>query len=80
MTIDPDSLRGRIVYARPTDPWLLLWTRLAVWTALTVVSALTPVYNPDAPAWIWPVVLIACLLMAGQTVKAIRRKARGQKR
>lgn len=71
MTIDRDSFRGRVMYARPTNPWLLLCGGLSVWAALSVLSVLTPVYNPGAPVWIWPIVLIACLLMAGQTAGAL---------
>ncbi|MDX3458293.1 hypothetical protein PV396_41245 [Streptomyces sp. ME02-8801-2C] len=63
----PDSLRGRLVHARPTNPWTLLWARLALWTALSALAGLTPVAFPDAPAWIWPLTLVACLLMAGRT-------------
>lgn len=77
MTIDRNSFRGRLVYARPTNPWPLLWGRLTIWTALSVLSALTPAYNPGAPVWIWPLTLIACPLMAGQTAGAMTRRVRG---
>ncbi|WP_329257834.1 hypothetical protein OG223_36070 [Streptomyces sp. NBC_01478] len=77
MAIPPDSVRARILFARPTNPWALLSARLAVWAALSLLSALTPLYNADAPLWIWPFALIACLLMAGQTVSAMRSKNQG---
>ncbi|MGW1559159.1 hypothetical protein ACWCQ1_21950 [Streptomyces sp. NPDC002144] len=76
MAIPPDSVRGYIVLARPTNPWALLVARLTFWSALSTLSALTPFYIADAPLWIWPLALIACLLMAWQTVDAIRGKGR----
>ncbi|MEU6223947.1 hypothetical protein [Streptomyces sp. NPDC047042] len=76
MTIAPDSLRGRLVHARPTNSWALLWARLALWTALSALAGLTPVTFPDAPAWIWPLTLVACLLMAGRTAGVMRAKKR----
>ncbi|MDH6486608.1 hypothetical protein [Streptomyces sp. SAI-127] len=75
MAIPPDSVRGLILFARPTNPWSLLSARLAVWAALSVLSVLTPVYNADAPLWIWPFALVASLLMAGQTIGAMRSKS-----
>ncbi|RPE39675.1 hypothetical protein EDD90_2692 [Streptomyces sp. Ag109_O5-1] len=78
MAIPPDSIRGLILFACPTNPWLLLSTRLTVWAALSLLSALTPLYNTDAPLWIWPFALIACLLMAGQTIGAMRSKSQGR--
>ena len=75
MAIPPDSIRGLILFARPTNPWALLRARLTVWAALSLLSALTPVYNADAPLRIWPFALIACLLMAGQTIGAMRSKS-----
>ncbi|WP_033287042.1 hypothetical protein [Streptomyces sp. NRRL F-525] len=80
MAISPDSIRGLILFARPTNPWALLRTRLTVWAALSLLSALTPVYNADAPLWIWPFALIACLLMAGQTIGAMRSKSQARTR
>lgn len=68
-------MRGRILFARPTNRWALLCTRLAAWTALSLLSALTPVYSTDAPLWIWPFALIACLLMAGQAIGVMRSKS-----
>lgn len=50
MAIPPDSARGLILFARPTNPWALLSARLAVWAAFSVLSVLTPVYNADAPS------------------------------
>ncbi|WP_405848923.1 hypothetical protein [Streptomyces sp. NBC_01518] len=75
MAIPPDSVRGLILFARPTSPWALLCTRLAAGTALSLLSALTPVHSTDAPLWIWPFVLIACLLMAGQAIGVMRSKS-----
>jgi len=49
MAIPPDSIRGLILFARPTNPWLLLSARLVAWTALSLLPALTSVYNADAP-------------------------------
>jgi hypothetical protein len=80
MAIPPDSVRGIVLFARPTNPWALLSTRLVVWAALSVLAVLTPVYNADAPLWIWPFAVIACLLMAGQTIGAMKTKSRGSTR
>lgn len=80
MAIRPDSIRGLILFARPTNPWLLLSARLVAWAALSLLSALTPVYNADAPLWIWPFALLACLLMAGQAIGAMRSKKQGSTR
>ncbi|MET7694535.1 hypothetical protein ABZT06_42590 [Streptomyces sp. NPDC005483] len=77
MAIPPGSVRGLVLFARPANPWVLLSARLAVWAALSVLSVLTPLYNADAALWIWPFALIACLLMAGQTIGAIRSKSQG---
>ncbi|WP_371662096.1 hypothetical protein [Streptomyces sp. NBC_00280] len=77
MTIDPNSVRGRILYASPADSWALLSLRLVCWSAASTLSALTPAYNSGAPVWIWPLSLVACLLMAGQTVGAMRRRSSG---
>lgn len=44
---------------------------------LSTLAALTPVYNSGAPVWIWPLSLVACLLMAGQTLGAMRRRVSG---
>ncbi|WP_369030601.1 MULTISPECIES: hypothetical protein [Streptomyces] len=79
MTIDPDSTRGRIIYARQANPWPLLWGRLALWAALSLLAGLTPFAVPDAPVWIWPLALVACLLMAGQTIGVMRSKGSGEK-
>ncbi|MET7472757.1 hypothetical protein ABZT17_00130 [Streptomyces sp. NPDC005648] len=76
MAIPPDSVRGHLVLARPTNPWALLVARLLLWSALAALSALTPFCVADAPPWIWPFALVACLLMAWQTLDAIRRKGR----
>ncbi|NEA62238.1 hypothetical protein [Streptomyces sp. SID12488] len=76
MTIAPDSVRGRLVHARRTNPWALLWGRLVLWAALSVLAGLTPVAVPGAPVWIWPFTLVACLLMAGRTIGVMRRKKR----
>lgn len=77
MAIPPDSMRGLVLFARPTNPWALLSARLVVWAALSLLSVLTPVHNADAPPWIWPFALIASLLMAGQTIGAMRSKGHG---
>ena len=78
MAIAPDSIRGRLIHARPTNPWALLWGRLVLWAALSVLAGLTPVFVPDAPVWIWPLALVACLLMVGQSVGVMRSKKRGR--
>ncbi|MEU6349815.1 hypothetical protein ABZ896_10875 [Streptomyces sp. NPDC047072] len=79
MAIPPDSVRGLILFARPANPWVLLSARLTVWVALSVLAALTPVYNAGAPVWVWPFALVACLLMAGQAIGAMRGKRSGSR-
>jgi hypothetical protein len=80
VAIAPDSIRGRLIHARPTNPWTLLWGRLVLWAALSVLAGLTPVFVPDAPVWIWPFALVACLLMVGQTIGVMRRKRSGSEK
>ncbi|GAA0341089.1 hypothetical protein ACKI1I_31705 [Streptomyces turgidiscabies] len=77
MAVDPNSVRGRILYASPANSRALLLFRLLFWSTGSILAALTPVYNSGAPVWIWPPALVACLLMAGQTLGAMRRRASG---
>ncbi|MEH0419111.1 hypothetical protein [Streptomyces sp. B21-083] len=77
MTVDPSSVRGRIVYASPANSRALLVFRLLFWGTGSALAALTPANNGGAPVWIWPPALVACLLMAGQTLGAMRRRASG---
>jgi hypothetical protein len=78
VTYPPDSPRGRLVHARPTNSWALLWGRLVLWSALSVLAGLTPVSFADAPVRVWPFALVACLLMAGRSIGVMRSKKRGR--
>ncbi|MGW1715806.1 hypothetical protein [Streptomyces sp. NPDC002156] len=79
MPIDPNSVRGHVLYASSANSWALLSTRLACWVTGATLSALTPAYNSGAPVWIWPLSLVACLLMAGRTIGAMRSKRGSEK-